>query len=139
MMVFNHGCKDFLPIGLPQTGDVGFEIVQSKPHVIAHVVIIKFHLQIANHEGRMKATMIGAVTCFNRNNDPVNALLEAPKKATSNSKHLCFLGLECQWNSVLITVETFRPPWQQPRSDQNLRTKPVCPSHALISPQTSHP
>ena len=36
MMVLDHGCKDSLPIGLPQTGDVDFEIVQSKPHVADH-------------------------------------------------------------------------------------------------------
>jgi hypothetical protein len=36
MVVINHGCKDFLPIRLPQSGDVGFEIVQGKPHVADH-------------------------------------------------------------------------------------------------------
>jgi hypothetical protein len=36
MMVLNLGGEDFLPIGLPQPGDVGFEIVQGKPHVADH-------------------------------------------------------------------------------------------------------
>jgi hypothetical protein len=31
MMVLNYGCKDFFPIGLPQSGDVGFEIVEGNP------------------------------------------------------------------------------------------------------------
>jgi hypothetical protein len=36
MVVLNHGCEDFLPIRFPQSGDVGFEIVQTKPHVADH-------------------------------------------------------------------------------------------------------
>jgi hypothetical protein len=31
MVVINHGCEDFLPIGFPQPGDVGFKISQRKP------------------------------------------------------------------------------------------------------------
>ena len=36
MVVINHGWEDFLPVGLPQSGDVGFEIVQDKPNVADH-------------------------------------------------------------------------------------------------------
>jgi hypothetical protein len=46
---------------------------------VPRVVIIKLHLQIANHAGGMKATVIGAVARFNRYNDPVDAFLKAPK------------------------------------------------------------
>jgi hypothetical protein len=36
MVVLNHGCEDFLPIRFPQSGDVGFEIVQGEPHIADH-------------------------------------------------------------------------------------------------------
>ena len=41
--------------------------------------MIELHLQIANHQGRMKATMIGPTTGFNCENDPVDTLFEFPK------------------------------------------------------------
>jgi hypothetical protein len=43
------------------------------------IVKIEFHLQIANNEGRMETSMIGAIACFNCYNDPVDALLKSPK------------------------------------------------------------
>jgi hypothetical protein len=46
---------------------------------VPRVVIIKLHLQIANHQGGIKAAMIGAVARFDCNNDPVDTLLKAPK------------------------------------------------------------
>jgi hypothetical protein len=36
VVVINYGCEDFLPVRFPQSGDVGFEIVQSKSHVADH-------------------------------------------------------------------------------------------------------
>lgn len=33
MVVLNHNCEDLRPIGLRQSNDVGFEIVQSQPHI----------------------------------------------------------------------------------------------------------
>jgi hypothetical protein len=36
MVVSNYGGEDFLPVRFPQSGDVGFEVVQSKSHVADH-------------------------------------------------------------------------------------------------------
>ena len=36
MVVSNYGCDDFLPVRFLQSGDVGFEIVQSKSHIADH-------------------------------------------------------------------------------------------------------
>jgi hypothetical protein len=36
MVVLNHDCEDFCPIRRPQSGDVGFEIVQGKHHMADH-------------------------------------------------------------------------------------------------------
>jgi hypothetical protein len=46
---------------------------------VPDIVTIELHFQIANHEGGRETAMIGAITCFDCNNDPVDRLLAAPK------------------------------------------------------------
>jgi len=59
---------------------------------VSDIVIIELHFQIANHEGGMKATVVGAVARFNCYNDPVDTLLKAPK-SDIKLKAFVFSGL----------------------------------------------